>query len=425
MNADRCLLRVNPNRLVRLLPALAAAAVVLSAPFAPAARAAEGDGKPTVTVSFPEGGLTIASGQNSISIGMFGQFRWTGTDREDYDADASGTSGFGEGDSFDNLFNIPRLRVSLQGTVYRTWFRYRLEYELSNTTGEASNKIKDGYVEANLKPVFAVRFGQYKAPFGLQQITSDAREEFVERAITDRFTPARDEGIMVHGALDSKTFGWAGGVFNGGGESRVQDDSSLMWVGRAYWDPLGEYKLSESPLENPESMILHFGVAVHTGETARGTATPGVFENPDDETAYGAEFAWRIGKIWATAEYFLMSDEQDNPAGNPTLRTAGWHAQAGWMPWTRPIEVAARYALVNPDRDAADDTLTEARVGVNYYVKGHNLKAQWDVGYLEFPAGYAGLSAIAVRNLPQLGTRIGPPETWTDWQSRFQAAFSF
>ena len=401
-------------------------AVALAACLALPAAAAEGDGKPTVTVDFPEGGLTIRSGDNSLSLGVWGQLRWTGTDRQDYDADSSGTSGFGDADPVDNEFSIPRFRVYLQGSVWKKWLKYKLEYELSNTSNsQGSNKIKDGFVEAALRPEFAVRFGQFKTPFGLQELTPDIRLEFQERAITDaKFTSARDMGVAISGTTPSKAVGWSAGVFNGGGESRSQDDVGLLYVGRAWFDPLGEYKLSETAVENPDKMILHLGAAARTGELARGTATSGVYQNPNNETAYGAEFAWRLKRMWATAEYFRMNDEQGNPVSGPTIHSAGWHAQFGYLV-TKSLELAVRYARINPDRSVVDDDLAEARAGVNYYWKGHNLKLQWDVGFLEYDAGYSGLGSLATRNLPALGTRLGPPQTYTDWQSRFQMQFAF
>src|SRR4029077_13177192 len=98
---------------------------------------------------------------------------------------------------------------------------------------------------------------------------------------------------------------------------------------RFVYDPLGEYKAIESAVDNPEKNVLHFGVAYRLGEATRGTATPGVFANVNDETGLGVEFAWKLRRFFATAEYFLQTDEQANPAVGPDVEADGFHAQFG------------------------------------------------------------------------------------------------
>src|SRR5262245_677103 len=73
----------------------------------------------TVSVDAPGGGVTLKSGETVLNFGAWGQFRWTGDDKEDFDADSSG-SGIGSEDGFTSSFSIPRIRLYLQGTVYRT-----------------------------------------------------------------------------------------------------------------------------------------------------------------------------------------------------------------------------------------------------------------------------------------------------------------
>ena len=85
-----------------------------------------------VSLDAPGGGVTLKYGDTSINFGAWGQFRYTGDDREDFDADSSG-SGVGHEDGFSSSFSIPRIRLYVQGTLYRPWIAYRFEYEFSNT----------------------------------------------------------------------------------------------------------------------------------------------------------------------------------------------------------------------------------------------------------------------------------------------------
>ena len=397
------------------------AMVVAGALLTGAAPAAEG----TVSVDAPGQGVTIKSGDNSINFGAWGQFRWVGDDKEDFDGDASG-SGVGREDGFSSSFSIPRLRAYFQGTVYRPWIGYRFELEFSTTNTDGSNKIKDGYVELTRVRMAAVRLGQYKVPFSLQELNSDQRGEFPERAITNaKFAAGRDLGVMLWGTTADKKFGYQAGIFNGGGEGRSQDDQKLMGAARVWTAPLGEYKASEGPLENTGAFVFHVGAGVRTGETARGSATPGVFERVDNERAWNVETAVRVWRVFGTAEYFQMTDELENPVEAPTLKSRGWHAQVGVMVVPKHLEIAARYAVINPDRDASDAAVTEKRLALSYFLSGHAIKLQLDGGRITYGAGLASISSLGKRNLPALGTRLTTGSSFHDDQYRLQAQVVF
>ena len=185
---------------------------------------------PATTVDATRGGVTISSGPNSLTIGARGQFRWTIDDREEDDADTAG-SGVGRDDGPLNQFDVPRLRVTLSGGVYRPWMRYLFQFDFSRTSGQNDSKIKDAILE--IRPTgrsYSISMGQFKAPFGLQQLTSSGRQQFVDRAITDsKFVPAREMGAMFSGTAATGKVGYAAAIFNGSGESV----GSLRALGRS------------------------------------------------------------------------------------------------------------------------------------------------------------------------------------------------
>jgi hypothetical protein len=67
----------------------------------------------------------------------------------------------------------------------------------------------------------------------------------------------------------------------------------------------------------------------------------------------------------------------------------------------------------------------EIRGLVAWYLSGHNLKLQLDGGTIHYEERYGALDPLARRGLPLLGTRLGPPEEYTDKQYRVQAQLSF
>lgn len=381
---------------------------------------------PQTTVDASKGGLTISSGVNSLTIGARVQVRWTLEDREAGDNDTEG-AGVGKEDGPLTSFDIPRMRVTLSGGMWRAWLKYTFQFDFSRTSGEGSSKIKDAFIE--IRPVdrpYRAQFGQFKAPFGLQQLTSSGRLQFVDRAITDaKFNPARDMGAMFSGTAAGRKFGYDASIFNGSGESIRQTTEAPLLVGRVYVQPLAPYVLAESSVDAPEHPQLLLGLAARTGKQIRGRTTTGILEDADDETALNGEFAYKDSRFFSTAEFFWMTDEQENPVLGPDVDSWGFHAQAGYMLKPRQLEAAVLFSQITPDTDVDDAEVNELRGVVGYYWQAHNLKLQADIGRLGFGSNFRALSARARQGLPTLGPRLVTGESLNDTQLRVQLQLAF
>ena len=406
-----------------------ALAMLLLAPVL--ARAADDEKPPDPTVAdASKGGFTIKSGNNSLTFGTYLQVLVRAEDKELWDADLTG-SGDGLEDPTSYGFDIPRLRLSVKGTMWKPWLKYNFSYELSRTSGESSSKVKDAYLEFAAKPMATVRLGQFKVPFSLQQITGDQYTQAPERAITDFFAPARDMGAMLIGVTGSKRFGYNVGLFNGSGESNRQDDESLMYAARVWFDPFGEYLLREGAVDHPEKNIFHVGVAMRGGEVMRGPSTAGVFEDPDDQTAYNLELAWKFRSLFATAEYYTQTTEFANPTVGPDIDSDGYHVQGSWATLSDRLEFGVRYATIDPDNDINDDAITEIKGLVSWYWKGHNLKVYSDFGTIEYEANApATFNGFTARGRPETATTAGrlasaANQTVSDKQIRIQFQLNY
>src|SRR4029079_10250837 len=80
-----------------------------------------------------------------------------------------------------------------------------------------------------------VRVGQFKTPFGFEQLYGDPRLPILERSlVNDRLTLHRQLGVAVQGDLADKQFSYAVGTFNGNGaNNNFNDNDSFQLVGRA------------------------------------------------------------------------------------------------------------------------------------------------------------------------------------------------
>ena len=104
--------------------------------------------------------------------------------------------------------------------------------------------------------------GQYKAPFGYEQLTSDIKLLTIERSQpTNALTPDRQVGLMVWGKpltnimpSQKDLLTYYAGLFNGNGRNiSVNDNSEFMYVGRLELQPFS------GKLFNQEAW-LKFGV---------------------------------------------------------------------------------------------------------------------------------------------------------------------
>ncbi len=398
-----------------------AAPVVAATPTPPAPSPA-----PTTAVPLPpapltqvdasKGGLTIRSGANSVTFSVYAQIRGTLDNRELYDADAKDTLGNGKADGLTPSFDVAKVRIALRGTMFQPWVKYNFMLEAGRTPGDSSSKVKDAYLELG-QDLVSIRAGQFKVPFGLQELVADTNQELVDRSLANAtFSPSRDTGVMLTGTSFARKLGYSLGAFNGSGESRVHNDAALLWAARIWLDPLGEYKLSEGAVEAPSQHVLHFGLAVHGGDPMKGGGPAGIVQDVNGQTAVGLELAWKWQRLFLTSEGYWQRDSVQNPKPKPDVDSTGWYVQGGYMVLVHQLELCARYAQVDPNRDVSGDRSTELRGGANYYWKDHNLKLQADAGLL----GYEPKANGRGTRLPQ-----ATDKKLQDFQLRMQLQLGF
>ena len=401
------------------------ASLLLTADVSLAAGQTPSSSPPPTTVDGSRGGVTVSSGVNSLRIGARAQFRWTLERKEDSDEDTTG-AGEGVADGAFSQFDIPSMRVTLSGGVYRPWMRYEFQFDFSRTGGEGASKIKDMVLE--FRPTgrsYRILAGQFKAPFGLQTLNSSARLQFVDRAMTHtKFNPGREMGVMFSGTAAGRRLGYDAGVFNGSGESTRQDNRSHLWVGRVFVDPLGPYALAEGASDGG-TPVLHIGGAIRGGKAIRGRTLPDTVDEADNQLAYNAEFAFKTARFYSTAEHFWTIDEQRNPVTGPDIHARGYHAQAGFMLVPRTTEVGILHSRIHGDTSVEDAHVSELRAVVGYYWQSHSLKLQGDAGTVTYATNFAALPARARDGLPNPGRRLTPSDELSDVQARVQLTLFF
>src|SRR5262245_32549466 len=288
-----------------------------------------------------------------LKISTRTQFRYTFTD---FDEDSS-SADRGE-------FSIPRARLRLDGYAFYPWLKYKIQYDfmgqtytVTGTTTRRGPDLRDLFFDITAKPWTCVRLGQFKVPFGQQELTSSGDQEFVDRSIASlafaTVDAERQVGAMLWGTSFEKKFGYEVGMFNGNARNTlVNDNPGYLYAVRVHFDPNGEFKLSESSLDNPPEVNWTIGAAYIHNE-----------RDPDADLArqlLEGFFSLKYRRLFVLADYYVRSVEQ---LGLPDQDSDGIIGQVGVFLVPGKIEIAARYSSVDPDQEVDGDESTEQRIG--------------------------------------------------------------
>ena len=141
------------------------------------------------------------------------------------------------GDSKGN-FTIRRAKFKLEGWMFRPDIEFELQLnwpdvDRHRAAERASSRTPTSTGTRRTRRAFRVRFGQFKAPYGRQQLTSSGSQQFVDRAITDaRYNPSRETGLALWGTLGTNKLEYRAMISNGNGRSQATNDNDkFLWTG--------------------------------------------------------------------------------------------------------------------------------------------------------------------------------------------------
>ncbi len=243
---------------------------------------------------------------------------------------------------------------------------------------------------------FRVLFGQFKPPFGRQEMTSSGSQSFVDRAlVSNEYARGRDTGVAVQGALRNNTIEYRAGFFNGNGLTRTTNDNASFQVnGRLMWQPNGSQVLaqrawvsgalySESDFESTITPIYAFALNFERNDFHRTTTG-----NDLKSDIVGLDGIYKYKGVFATGEYYVR---RRTPETGAKFQSNGGFVQLGVMlNKFRTWEAAFRYGTREVTDKVGNDDITEIRGGLNYYYRRHALKFQIDGGQVKTGLGAAG-----------------------------------
>ncbi|MEY2505365.1 MAG: phosphate-selective porin OprO and OprP [Verrucomicrobiota bacterium] len=312
--------------------------------------------------------------------------------------------------AIDDRFRLRRARINVAGDFAEQFdFKLEGEFEQSDTAVTVRNAngaviatnstrtafaATDIFINWHRIPEFNVKIGQYKAPFGLEQLTPDTKLFSLERSqVTSALTPERQVGVQLWGKPfasvfpDQKDFlTYAIGIFNGNGRNvTINDNNEYMYVGRLElqpwkgklfgqdsWVKFGGNALSSR--DDPGTVLTPAGIVRVNADGSLATFTAPTAAKRE---AWGLDGTLHIGPFDLIGEYlsedFNARVVNGVPAGFNAFTADGYYVQGSYFVIPKKLQLVAKYEAFDPGQ-VANDNLQSITGGLNYYIHGDDIK---------------------------------------------------
>ena len=312
------------------------------------------------------------------------------------DGDVSAFEGrFGQ-TALKDRFRLRRARISLTGD-FAEQFDFKLEGDFENSDGLNANRkafeATDIFINWHQFAWAQIKAGQWKAPFGLEQLTPDTTLYTAERTLpTGAITPERQVGIQLWG----KPFAtiWPGqadaltyyaGIFNGNGRNITNNDNNnFMYVGRLestlFKDVFGKgsfLKLGADVLNSRDDKGTNISQSLTLLVNSDGSLSPFVLPGADERTAWSVDAWIRMGPFDLIGE-FLQEHVHPRtvdgvPGGFDAFTTDGFYVTAAYYLIPKKLQAVVQWQHLNPGQKGSDG-ISSIVGGLNYYIRGDDLK---------------------------------------------------
>jgi phosphate-selective porin OprO and OprP len=247
-----------------------------------------------------------------------------------------------------DTFDIRRARIGFK-TKYKEFYEAELNADISvgaNTSVAATNWDVAYFNVAWWKQA-QFRFGLFKMPMNLEEVTSSNNIDFMERSYVNALAPQKEIGAMIHGVPFTGTT-YALAFSNGSGAKQAETD--IREDGK---DVIGRVtaNFAEMGATPNKEAIFHAGLSFSTGDQPQGnigvggrTESRGVnflrtaaLANGGakgyqsiDRTRFGVEGAVAINQFKVQGEWFQQNNDFKTNTRSYDLDTTAWYAEALW-----------------------------------------------------------------------------------------------
>ena len=313
------------------------------------------------------------------------------------DGDVSAFEGrFGQ-TALKDRFRLRRVRINLTGDFAEN-FDFKVEGDFENSDGINANRDAfsgtDIFINWHQFAEANVKAGQWKAPFGLEQLTPDPTLIIIERSLpTGAITPERQIGVQVWGKpftniwpAQKDLLTYYAGIFNGNGRNvTVNDNNNFMYVGRLELMPFkgkifgqdSSLKLGGDVLNSRDDKGTNISQSLNLLVNSDGSLSPFVLPGADERTAWSMDAWFNLGPFDLIGEYLeeYVDGRTVNgvPPGFADFTTTGFYVTGAYYLIPKKLQAAVRWEQLNPGQKG-NDGIHSITGGLNYYIHGDDIK---------------------------------------------------
>lgn len=338
----------------------------------------------------PRSYVTVAGPEYKLTLGGFVQVNFE-------DGDVSAFEGrFGQS-ALKDRFRLRRARINLTGEFAEN-FDFKVEGDFEQSDGINSNRTDfsatDIFVNWHQFPEAQIKVGQWKAPYGLEQLTPDTTLLLIERSLpTGAITPDRQIGVQLWGKPfatvwpeEKDLLTYYAGIFNGNGRNvTVNDNNNFMYVGRLestlfktkVWGQDSSLRLGADVLNSRDDKGTNISQTLNLLVNSDGSLSPFVLPGADERTAWGVDASLKLGPFDLVGEYlqeYVNGRTVNGVApGFADFTTNGYYITAGYYLIPKTLQAVTRWEYLNPGQKG-NDGIYSITGGLNYYIHGDAIK---------------------------------------------------
>jgi phosphate-selective porin len=258
-------------------------------------------------------------------------------------------------------------------------FDFKAELDLQgNTLGAGTNQLaraNEVFINWHKYDFANVRFGQIKPAFGGEALASDTRIFTVERSLSsDRLAEGRQLSVGLAGDVFEKKLNYLAIVANGNGANVSANDNSSFQK---------SVRLAFTPVATAGDRLTLAVDGLWTADTGGHRSDFGFTGNLFSGTREmrGVDLFWTHGPLDVCAEWLHGTFKPTNAIPQARFDAEGWQVTAAYYIVPAKLQAVVRQEAFDPDTSIGGNAFRTFTVGLNYYLKGQDIKFM--VNYLD------------------------------------------
>ena len=295
-----------------------------------------------------------------------------------------------------------RLRPYIEAGINDDWMT-KFQWDMSGATGDNELSVNDAFVRYKRLPDINITIGNADFAFSREVLTSSKYQQLVERTFVGDHnygTPDKNLGLHITGNHSDKkiTYGVSIASSSIDPDSKKLDfdtpvnrdedfNEGVIYGGRVDFHPFGNLKMSQGDFSGDLKATIGVAAFAWNNDEDNNTYTllgadTSLGAKPDVDEVTGLEIsgAVRSQGVSVDVQYNRFSAETVDStvtsgiyrSGDTTLKNLA--IEGGYMVIPDKLEVVA--ALESQDADNYSVKWKRNSIGANYFVEGHDIKAQ-------------------------------------------------